>query len=52
MHDVVYFQGHGMTAALLVLATYAILGTVVVLTVSAVRGQQTRRMHQADPVPA
>jgi hypothetical protein len=52
VHDVVYFQGHGMTAALLVLATYAILGTVVVLTVSAVRARQTRRMPRADPVPA
>jgi hypothetical protein len=28
MHDVVYFHGHGMmTGALLVLATYTILGT-------------------------
>jgi hypothetical protein len=52
VHSVVYFQGHGMTAALLVLATYAILGTVVVLTVSGVRARQTRRMPRAAPVPA
>jgi hypothetical protein len=52
MHDVVYFHGHGMTSALLVLATYPILGTIVVLAVNAVRGRRTRPLHRADPVPA
>jgi hypothetical protein len=52
MHDVVYFHGHGMTSALLVLATYTILGTIVVLAVNAVRGRRTRPLHRADPVPA
>jgi hypothetical protein len=33
MRDVVYFSGHGMTRALVVLGTYAILGTIVVFTV-------------------
>ena len=33
MRDVVYFHGHGMTHALVVLGAYAILGTVVVFSV-------------------
>ena len=33
MRDVVYFHGHGMTHALLVLSIYAILGATVVLAV-------------------
>jgi hypothetical protein len=52
MHDVVYFHGHGMTRALLVLATYTVLGAAVVLTLSAVRGRQTSGVHRADPLPA
>jgi hypothetical protein len=52
MHDVVYFHGHGMTGALLVLATYAALGAAVVLTLSAVHGRRTSRMPRADHVPA
>jgi hypothetical protein len=52
MHDIVYFHGHGMTGALLVLATYTILGTIVVLTVSTIRARQPRRMRRADLVPA
>jgi hypothetical protein len=52
MHDVVYFHGHGMTGALLVLAAYTILGIIVVLTVSIVRARRPRRMVRADLVPA
>jgi hypothetical protein len=52
MHDVVYFHGHGITGALVVLATYAVLGAAVVLTLSAVHGRRTDRMPRADPVPA
>jgi hypothetical protein len=52
MHDVVYFHGHGMTGALLVLAAYTALGAAVVLILSAVHGRQTRRVPRADPVPA
>jgi hypothetical protein len=52
MRDVVYFHGHGMTGALLVLAAYTILGTIVVLTVNAVRRRQSRRVHRTDPLPA
>jgi hypothetical protein len=33
VRDVVYFHGHGMTYALLVLSGYAILGAAVVFTV-------------------
>jgi Protein of unknown function (DUF3533) len=39
MRDVVYFHGHGMTRALLVLALYAILGAIVVFTVHYIRGR-------------
>jgi hypothetical protein len=52
MHDVVYFHGHGMAGALLVLAIYTVLGAAVVLTVSADHRRQIRRMPPADPVPA
>jgi hypothetical protein len=52
MHNVVYFHGHGMTGALLVLATYTILGTIVDLAVNAVRARQTRRIPRAHAVPA
>jgi hypothetical protein len=34
MRDVVYFHGHGMTHALLVLGSYAILGAAVILIVN------------------
>jgi hypothetical protein len=39
MHDVVYFHGHGMTHALLVLGLYAILGATVAFTVSTLRAR-------------
>ena len=39
MRDVVYFHGHGMTHALLVLGIYAILGATVVFTVQILRSR-------------
>ena len=39
MRDVVYFDGHGITHALVVLSAYAILGVTVVLTVHALRAR-------------
>ncbi len=39
MRDVVYFHGHGMTHALLVLGIYAILGATVVFTVQILRAR-------------
>jgi hypothetical protein len=39
MRDVVYFHGHGMTHALLVLGIYAILGATVVFTVQMLRAR-------------
>ncbi len=40
MRDVVYFHGHGMAGALIVLGTYAVVGAVVVLTVSTTRARR------------
>ena len=40
MRDVVYFHGHGMAGALIVLGTYAVAGAVVVLTVSTTRARR------------
>src|SRR5207253_10437758 len=37
MRDVVYFHGHGMSMALLVLGLWVILGVAVVLTVNTLR---------------
>lgn len=39
MRDVVYFHGHGMTQALLVLGIYAILGATVVFTAQILRAR-------------
>jgi hypothetical protein len=39
MRDVVYFHGHGMTYALLVLGLWAILGATVVITVNTLRAR-------------
>jgi hypothetical protein len=39
LRDVVYFHGHGMTHALIVLCTYAVLGAAVALLVNAVRAR-------------
>ena len=39
MRGVVYFHGHGMTHALLVLGIYAILGAIVVFTVQILRAR-------------
>jgi hypothetical protein len=39
MRDVVYFHGHGMTHALLVLGMWAILGVTVVVTVTVLRAR-------------
>jgi hypothetical protein len=39
MRDVVYFDGHGMTAALLVLGIYALVGAIVVFTVHTLRAR-------------
>jgi hypothetical protein len=41
MRDVVYFHGHGMTAALVVLAAYTILGITVAITVRVLRARAT-----------
>jgi hypothetical protein len=51
MHDVVYFHGQGMADALLVLATYTILGTIVVLAVSAVHARRTRLLPTTPGTP-
>jgi hypothetical protein len=42
MRDVVYFHGHGMTQALLVLGVYAVLGATVVFLVHALRARATQ----------
>jgi hypothetical protein len=39
MRDVVYFHGHGMTHALLVLGIFAILGATVVFTAQILRAR-------------
>ena len=39
MRDVVYFHGHGMTNALLVLGTWVIAGAAVAITVNVLRGR-------------
>jgi hypothetical protein len=39
MRDVVYFHGHGMTPALLVLGIWAILGAATVITVNTLRAR-------------
>jgi hypothetical protein len=39
MRDVVYFHGHGMTQALIVLSAYAIAGATVVITVNIIRAR-------------
>ena len=41
MRDVVYFNGHGMTHALVVLGLYAVLGAAVAITVSTLRARAT-----------
>jgi hypothetical protein len=46
MRDVVYFHGHGMTDALLVLGGYAILGAAVVVTVHIHRARTTGHRFQ------
>jgi len=51
MHDVVYFHGRGMADALLVLATYTILGTIVVLAVSALHARRTRLLPITTGTP-
>jgi hypothetical protein len=48
MRDVVYFHGHGMTHALLVLGIYAVLGTTVVFTVHALRARPNPGSARAD----
>jgi hypothetical protein len=40
MRDVVYFHGHGMANALIVLGTYAVLGAIIVFTVSTARARR------------
>ena len=42
MRDVVYFNGHGMTHALVVLGLYAVLGAAVAITVSSLRARATQ----------
>src|SRR5207302_3997201 len=39
MRDIVYFNGHGMTHALVVLGLYAVLGAAVAVTVSTLRAR-------------
>jgi hypothetical protein len=48
MRDVEYFHGHGMTHALIVLVSYAVLGAAVVFTVHFLRG----RHKAATPAPS
>jgi hypothetical protein len=43
LRDVVYFHGHGMTDALVVLCLYPVLGAAVAITVNAVRTRDQPR---------
>jgi hypothetical protein len=52
MRDVVYFHGHGMTQALLVLGAYVILGIAAVLIVQALRARTAPAFVAPDPIPA
>ena len=53
MRDVVYFNGHGMTRALIVLAVYAVGGTAVVFAVHILRRRaRWAEEHLPDPAPA
>jgi len=49
MRDIVYFNGHGMTRALVVLGLYAVLGAAVALTVSALRAPPPTRAGERRP---
>ncbi|MCW3027749.1 MAG: hypothetical protein JWN81_960 [Solirubrobacterales bacterium] len=52
MRDVVYFHGHGMTRALLVLGIWAIVGATVVIAVNVLRANTgpAIRIPRATPV--
>jgi hypothetical protein len=43
LRDAVYFHGHGMTAAIVVLSLYAVLGAALAFTVNAVRSRRERQ---------
>jgi hypothetical protein len=45
MRDVVYFHGHGMAHALIVLVSYVVIGLVVVFTVHYLRGREPVVSH-------
>ena len=49
IRDVVYFHGHGMTDAILVLSLWAVLGATVAITVNSLRA---RRHAAAAGAPA
>jgi hypothetical protein len=49
MRDVVYFHGHGMTDALLVLGGYVVFGFSLVLAVHAFRGRARSATAQTTP---
>jgi hypothetical protein len=49
MRDVVYFHGHGMTDALLVLGIWAILGTTVAVVVNILRVRARPAMRTTAP---
>jgi hypothetical protein len=49
MRDVVYFHGHGMTDALLVLGGYVVFGFSLVLAVHALRGRARSATAQTTP---
>jgi hypothetical protein len=52
MRDVVYFQGHGATGALLVLATYAVLGAIAAVAAYKLRDRAKSAPSPSQPAPA
>jgi hypothetical protein len=48
MRDVVYFHGHGMAYALLVLGLWAVLGAAVVITVNILRARARPATRTTD----
>jgi hypothetical protein len=51
LRDVVYFHGHGMTHALLVLGIWAVVGATVVVTVSVLRARASSTAASTPPRP-
>ena len=58
MRDVVYFHGHGMTHAMLVLGIYAVLGAATVIIVQIIRARSrpatasVRTASSQEDIPA